>query len=181
MERLAADLAANEAGRDSNLRDLVERKHILKAAELLFGSVGAPKPSSSGPARAVFISYSHDDEPFVNELAGKLVRAGITHFKADRDIRTATDWYERLLEEIRGCRVFLSVLTPRFLQSPWREFEGGAACVSQKKVVTALRYVEPQDLRPPYDRWQSMKVETSEQVDQLVEVLKELCREVPDE
>ena len=181
LERLASDLAASEAGRDSNLQDLVEQKHVRQAAELLFGSVGAPPTSSNGPARAVFISYSHADEPFVNELAEKLARAGITHFKADRDIRSASDWCEAILDEIRGCRVFLSVLTPRFLESRWREFEGGAACASKKKVVTALRYVEPQDLSPPYDRWQSMKVETGEQVDQLVETLKQLCRESLDE
>ena len=71
---------------------------------------------ANGP-RHVFISFSHDDHEFINELALLLAASGITCFKADRDIDPATDWDESIWDAIRGCRVFISVLTPNFLKS----------------------------------------------------------------
>ena len=173
LERLAAHLAATQPQRHPHLQDLVEQAHVKQAAEILFGSV--PATDAVHSSYCVFVSFSHEDEAFIGELATKLTDAGIIHFKADRDIQPASDWGETIWEAIRGCRVFLSILTPRFMKSRWRDLEGGAACASKKIVLTVLRYVERSDVRPPFDRFQSVTVENGEQLDDLIVTLKEMC------
>jgi hypothetical protein len=70
----------------------------------------------------------------------------------------------------------VSVLTPRFFDSPWFYLEAGAACASKKVVLPVLRYVDRSDVKTPFDRFQSMTVESSQQLGELVEKLRELCR-----
>jgi hypothetical protein len=110
-------------------------------------------------------------------LTQRLTRAGVSYFLADRDVRPASDWGEAIWEGIRSCRVFLSVLTPSFSKSRWRDLEGGAACAARKNVLTALRYVKRDKLRPPFDRFQAMTIETEAEVQLLVERLKQMCED----
>lgn len=172
LERLAAHLAATEPRRSGPLKDLVEKEHVRRAADLLFGV--KPKAAESAAGHCVFISYSHDDSAFIKDLGEKLTQAGLTYFISDRDIAPASDWSERIWEAIRGCRVFLSVLTPRFLASRWRDLEGGAALAAGKPVLTVLRYVERRQLESPFDRFQSKTVENNQQLEELVESLRRL-------
>ena len=153
LGRLAAHLAATQPQRARDFVDLVEREHVLQAAELLYGSVPALHTDAPVPPYCVFISFSHADEAFVGELAEKLTASGISHFKADRDIRLAADWGEEIWEAIRGCRVFLPILTPRFVESRWCDLEGGAACASRKKVLPVLRYVDRGNVVAPFNRF----------------------------
>src|SRR2546430_1695462 len=48
LERIAADLAATEPDRLPHERDLVEPKHILRAAQMLFGVESPSKLDRSG-------------------------------------------------------------------------------------------------------------------------------------
>jgi hypothetical protein len=176
IERLAAHLAATDPGRDPEDTDLIEARHVRQAGELLFGAVTDPGRLETSP-HCVFVSFSHEDEDFVSELCRNLSLAGVTHFKADRDVRPAAEWGEAIWDAIRSCRVFLLVLTPRFVKSRWSDLESGAALASRKKVLTALRYVEPCELRPPINQFQSMVVENNEQLDALVSMLRKLCEE----
>ena len=175
IERLAAHLAATDEGRDPDVVDLVEQAHIRQAAEFLFGSADIRSLEGAGSGKCVFISYSFDDEAFVSELSGDLDLAGISHFKANRDIRPTVDWSQEIWEAIRGCRVFLPILTPRFLESDWCKFEAGAACAAKKKVLPVLRYVKRENVPEPFGRFQSAAVENREQLSELVEELKRLC------
>jgi hypothetical protein len=177
LERLAAHLAATSPQRDPYFLDLVEREHVIQAAELLFGQVKALLDDPPLPPRFVFVSFSHEDEAFVGELADKLIAEGISFFKADRDIQPATDWDEEIWAAIRRCRVFLPILTPRFVKSRWCDLEGGAARVSGKKVLPVLRYVDRKDVGAPFSRFQSMIVENNEQLRQLIEALQRMCQE----
>jgi hypothetical protein len=52
LERLAAHLAATQPSRDEDFKDLVEREHVRRAAELLFGS--ATPAGSCGDPSGVF-------------------------------------------------------------------------------------------------------------------------------
>ncbi len=175
LERLAAHLAATEPRGDPQLNDIVDAEHVRQAAELLLGSIGTPAPSSTRSC-CVFISFSHQDEPFVSELVAKLEDARISYFKADRDIQPATDWAEAIWEAIRSCRVFLSVLTPRFIKSRWFDLEGGAAWASRKTVLPVLRYVDRSDVPVPFDRFQSIVVENDQQLSELIAKLRELSQ-----
>lgn len=169
LERIAAHLAATgQVG-----SDLVEERHVAQAADLLFGQERQVVSDSAG--HCVFLSYSHEDEAFVDSLAKKLDAVEVSYFKADRDIQVAADWSESIWTAIRSCQVFLSVLTPRFLKSRWRDLEGGAAIASNKQVLTALRYVDRNKLKPPFDRFQSVVVESPAAIDELVAELRRLC------
>jgi len=176
IERLAAHLAATEPQHLPQLNDVVDREHVRRAADFLFGSISPATFRRSGRSHFVFVSFSHEDEPFVAELTAKLAEAGITFFKADRDIQPASDWGEAIWDAIRGCRVFLPILTPRFIASRWCNLEGGAACASKRMVLPVLRYVEPSDVPVPFSRFQSIVVENSEQLDGLIAKLREACR-----
>ncbi len=174
LSRLAAHLAATDPDRDPDF-DWVEREHVRQAAEFLFGSADAHSLEGAASGRCVFISFSFDDEPFVAEFSRDLDSAGVSHFKANRDIRPTVDWSQEIWEAIRGCRVFLPILTPRFFESDWCKFEGGAACASKKRVLPVLRYVRQENVPEPFGRFQSAVVESSEQLSELVEQLKRLC------
>lgn len=173
LERLAAHLAASQPQRDPDWRDLVEPEHVRRAAELLFGAL-APNEAVIASS-SVFVSCSHEDDAFVSELAERLTQAGIDYFKADRDIRPAADWSEVIWQAIRSCRVFVTIVTPRFIDSRWFALEGGAACGSNKPVVAVLRYVDRTALPAPFDRFQAMVVENNEQLDRLIDELKKMC------
>lgn len=175
LERLAAHLAATEPHRDPQLNDIVDRAHVRRAAELVFGSIGPAAFQKGSRSHCVFVSFSHADEPFVAELTAKLAEAHITYFKADRDIQPATDWGEAIWDAIRDCGVFLPILTPRFIRSRWCDLEGGAAWASKKTVLPVLRYVERSDVPVPFNRFQSVVVENSEQLDGLIAKLREMC------
>lgn len=165
LEKLAAHLAAAD---DGDIPGLVEARHVRRAADLLFGR---PFDFPSPNAPRVFVSYSHSDDAFVVELAEKLEDAGISCFKADRDIEPASLWTEAIWTAIRDCEVFLLVVTHKYLKSRWFDLEGGAAVASRKKVLLMLRHVERADIPIPFDRFQSVDVQSNRQLDQLVDWL----------
>ena len=165
------------------MADLVEQQHVRRAAEALFRTA-APSDSSSPPdshpevaPANVFVSSSHGDEDFAKELSDKMEEAAITHFKSDRDIGAASDWAEKLWDAIRKCKVFLVVLTPRFLDSDWYRIESGAACASEKQVLVVLRYVDRDRIIEPLRQFQSIVVENSDQLGCLIRELKRLCQD----
>jgi hypothetical protein len=165
LEQLAAHLSASEG---ADPPGLVEARHVRRAADLLLGRK-LDFPSSNAPR--VFVSYSHSDDAFVVELAEKLEAAGIKCFKADRDIEPASLWTEAIWTAIRDCEVFLLVVTHKYLHSRWFDLEGGAAMASRKKVLLMLRHVERGEIPIPFDRFQSVDVQSSRQLDQLVDWL----------
>lgn len=165
IEELASHLAFDD---DGDISGLVEPHHVRRAADLLFGRpIEFPSPN----APRVFVSDSHSDDAFVVELAEKLEDAGISCFKADRDIEPASLWNEAIWTAIRDCEVFLLVVTHKYLKSRWFDLEGGAAVASRKKVLLMLRHVERAEIPIPFDRFQSVDVQSNRQLDQLVDWL----------
>ncbi len=72
LQQLAERLASNDSGRGDELRDVVEPKHVLLAAERLFAS----DPTWMvllDPGQGIFLSYSTKDEDFARELEAVLV------------------------------------------------------------------------------------------------------------
>lgn len=175
LERTAADIAATEPYRRSPRRELFKRKHVLQAAELLFGTETTPR-FSAGDSKPVFISHSSRDKEFVREIADSLERSNIGCFVADRSIRTATKWVEELWQALEASRVVVIVLTPRGLKSKWVMAESGAAISQKKVVVPVLRYLEQSAIPPHLQQFQSITVETDEQRKRLVSFLKRVSK-----
>lgn len=61
----------------------MQLKHVRVAADMLFNSTQAAVTEA---VRDVFVSYSHQDDDFIDELVKKLKAVGVTCFKADRYI-----------------------------------------------------------------------------------------------
>jgi hypothetical protein len=184
LEHLALHFAANEplSGRPS--RHLVLAEHVRRAAEFLFRIPYSPGRSEESPdpivppiasSRPVFVSFSFNDKSFVAELSEKLNERGLAYFVADRDSKPTANWAENIWDAIRGCKVFLPVITPRFLNSHWFHIEAGAACVSRKPVLPILRYVEASQVPSPLDQFQMRVVENSRQLDDLIKAVEALC------
>ena len=64
----------------------------------------------------VFISYSRHDERAVTSLVGDLQRARVEVW-LDEQLGGGESWWTAILEEIRGCAVFLFALSDRSLFS----------------------------------------------------------------
>lgn len=175
LETLAANLAANDVRLPSEDRDVVRLQHVRVAAKILFNS---PRTATATAVtiRDVFISYSHKDDDFVDELVSKLEAMDIPCFKADRDVRLASDWAESIQGAIRSCRVVLSVLTPRFLTSPWVDIEAGAAKAFGKSLIPAIRYIDRNDVPESMRNLQSIVVETEQQLSELTSIISEIFR-----
>lgn len=72
----------------------------------------------------VFISYSHSDEDWVNgELLRRLEGAGLKVCIDHRDFEIGTPSLDNMERAVDASRHTLLVLTPRFVNSEWTEFE----------------------------------------------------------
>ncbi len=60
----------------------------------------------------IFISYSHLDTRFVNQLTADLQRNGIEVWIDQSGIRGGEAWSKAIVEGINNCDAFLSVLSP---------------------------------------------------------------------
>lgn len=66
--------------------------------------------------RQVFISYARDDREVVEKLAAKLRRL-VDSVWFDSQLHGGEDWWTGILERIRGCDVFLAVVSESSLES----------------------------------------------------------------
>lgn len=176
MERIAADLAATEPSHPDQLTDLVEQRHVLRAAQIFFGPPADRETLDATRATPdVFISYSTADGPFAAELAEDLRRVGVESFLAPRSVRTASDWVESIRRALAECRVFILVATPKATESEWCTLEIGGAWALNKEIVTVLRHVDVTSLPDLLQRLQAIRVETRLQQQELVRLLHQMC------
>jgi hypothetical protein len=169
LRQLAVQLAASELdGRSSDV--IVFAEHVRKAAEILFQI-----PPIAAPAKPIFISCSRGDGPFIDELKAKLERYNLAYFESGR-IKTGAQWTKAIGKAIQGCTVFLSVVTPRFLESNWFLIEGGAALCANKRMYLALRNVEEENIPSPFNQLQVIRIDTERQINALIAELRRIVR-----
>src|SRR5258708_22723854 len=73
----------------------------------------APKTSSH---MIIFISYSSKNRELVDQLADKLSEMGYTVLY-DQKILAGQAWWDKILEDIRTCDVFIYALSPEYVDS----------------------------------------------------------------
>ena len=177
LGRIAAGLAGLEPGRPSDLRDLVERKHVQQAAEVLWGPVAAGTAidvlRKRGSSKAVFISHATEDEDAAHELAALLKQAKVSCFVAKKSIPHAAEWAVTIFQAIKDCRVFAPLVSAAAKRSRWCTLEIGAALGQKKQVVP----VSLDSTKPPQvlAHLQIAKFRTEDQKRRLVNSLRELC------
>src|SRR5688572_27634859 len=94
----------------------------------------ALEPPRTGvtPVGYAFISYSHNDKPFVERMAQQLRKAG-TEVWIDRDLTHGERFPDRLEKEIAGSAVFVPVMSKHAQESDWVRKEAGWARKYQRK------------------------------------------------
>jgi TIR domain len=170
LQELAEILARNDVTRPEDMREIVERKHVLRAAEKLFAD---PAALSLESGACVFLSYSTKDEDFARELEANLRAVGVSSFLAPLTIRPGASWAEEIWQAIRACSVFVLVVTAEAIKSKWCLMEIGAALGLRKRVVSVLRHSAK--LPDPLKNMHAKKVQTTKQLADLVQQLKKMC------
>jgi len=93
--------------------------------------------------RQVFISYARDDRRRVEALAERLRRL-VDGVWFDSQLHGGEDWWAGILERIRGCEVFLAVVSAASMDSEACRIEREyAAAVNRTIVPVALEAVPP--------------------------------------
>jgi hypothetical protein len=176
LGRLAAGVAGSEGGRPAHEQGLVERKHVLEAAQLVFGPVAAGTAvdvlRQRGHGKCVFISYATKDEDLAHELAKLLKKARVTFFVARKSIPDAAEWAVAIWQAITNCRVFAALVSAAFCRSIWCAYETGAALSQNKLVIPVLLHTKlPEALK----HLEAARFRTESDKRGLVKRLKELC------
>ncbi len=133
LEKLAAIIAASDTDRPQNLEGVVERKHVLKAAERiesLWGNI-----LQDGVGYDVFLSYAHKEETCAKEFETKLKESGLTCFMASLTIKPGSAWEKEIWQAVRTSRFFLFLVSTAALKSKWCVSEIGAAIALQRPIV----------------------------------------------
>jgi hypothetical protein len=84
------------------------------------------KRSSRAP-QEVFISYAHQDLPFVRKLAADLRRRGIHTWYSKRHVAGAQQWLDDIGAALDRCDWLIVILTPAAVASLWVKREVGFA------------------------------------------------------
>ena len=83
-----------------------------------------------------FISYAYQDRVYGGRAKNVLAEVGIEAFLAHEDLEVSEEWRDRILDELRQCKLFVPIFSERFLQSRWASQEVGFI-VSRTDVVIA--------------------------------------------
>ncbi len=101
----------------------------------------APAPRARDP-RQIFISHAHEDAEFAHRLAADLQAHGWRVWIVPDSIRPGEKWVEAINRGLEECGVFILVLTPAAVQSPWVKSETNAAIASEHQRELRLIPVE---------------------------------------
>lgn len=81
----------------------------------------------------VFISYAHKDEEFIHKLALDLEDRKVPVWVDHGDLHGGMDWESEIKNNIRGCQVFILMISPRSMASQY----------VMKEIDWALEYGKP--------------------------------------
>lgn len=88
---------------------------------------------------SIFLSYAHQDEPWVAEFAKTLRLAGIYDYWFDHEaISSGNRWTDKIQDALRQSDTFIVFLSPNSLENPNVFFEVGAAFANDKRIIPVL-------------------------------------------
>jgi hypothetical protein len=74
----------------------------------------------------VFISHSLQDTDIADYLTRELKASGVQVWY-DKPIKPGSEWVKEIEEALEQAEIFVVLLSPNFLASPWANFELGVA------------------------------------------------------
>lgn len=100
------------------------------------------------PNQRIFLSYSHDEAPFVRSVAAELTRLGLDARLNHEEADVGEPFADRIQEALRSSSVIVAFLG-RALDSPWLNFEIGAALGASKTVLPVFLTAGARVAAPP--------------------------------
>ncbi|MCB0174944.1 MAG: TIR domain-containing protein, partial [Anaerolineae bacterium] len=108
-----------------------------------------PPPSPNPRLRDhIFISYAHDDRPFVDRLGEDLRRRGYIVWLDFEGIRGGEVWRQSIVDGIHASAVMLVVVTPDAMESGWVALEVQKAKEFAKPIIPLI----VKNLKSPVDQ-----------------------------
>jgi|688.fasta_scaffold69825_4 hypothetical protein len=92
-----------------------------------------PKESSNDDSASprIFISYARRDAEAATTLSRLCQRQGLETWLDRTDLKQGDDWWSQTEEAIKGCDVFLLLLSESFNSSEWIQREWSSICERQ--------------------------------------------------
>jgi TIR domain len=100
------------------------------------------------PNQRIFLSYSHDEAPFVRSVAAGLARRGLDAGLNHEEPNVGEPFVDRIQEALRSSSVLVAFFG-RALDSPWLNFEIGAALGASKTVLPVFLTTSAREAAPP--------------------------------
>ena len=113
----------------------------------------------------LFISFIHEEQTWARNLQVFIstVLREQPFLSSDQTIIFAgEDWLQRVIEELKDCKVLISMLSPRSIGRPWINFEAGAAWIDSTRRVVPVCFdgLTVDNLPKPYSNLQAVDLET---------------------
>lgn len=106
----------------------------------------------------IFLSYSTKDKEIAGQIKKGLEGLGLEVFLAHQDIRPSVAWMDEIVRNLRGCDVFIPLLTKHFRRSKWTDQETGMAVVESKTIVPLKAGIDPHGFLGRY-QWLRFKTD----------------------
>lgn len=96
----------------------------------------------------IFLSYTRDEAPFVRLVAAELTRRGLDARLNHEELVVGESVTDRIQEALRSSSVLIAFLGPA-LDSPWLNFEIGAALGAAKTILPVFLTAGAREAAPP--------------------------------
>ncbi|MCL2480578.1 MAG: toll/interleukin-1 receptor domain-containing protein [Spirochaetaceae bacterium] len=83
----------------------------------------------------VFISYSKEQLDIARKTKTFLDEARLYSFLASDDLRVASNWKDRIINELNDCEIIIPILSKKFKLSDWCSQELGIFYFQNKKII----------------------------------------------
>lgn len=103
-------------------REYLERAYHVELADILANDrawLANALAAAAQPRNIAFISYSHEDASFVNQLAEDLVASGVGVWLDRWEIKVGDSISDRIQSGLQESDYLLVVLSPNSVNSPW--------------------------------------------------------------
>jgi hypothetical protein len=151
---------------------LPSREHGLRCSGN-GGGVTSQRDDVSRPA--IFISHRESDAEIARILQQAMEGAFLRlprFFNASDDIslQPGDSWFSTLMSALKKCDVLLALLSPAGRDSPWVNFESGAAWLRGAKVVPCcIGQVRKSSLPEPYSQLQAVNLDEPRDLANLIQ------------
>jgi hypothetical protein len=111
----------------------------------------------------LFISFIHEEQTLASDVRMFIKRVLKTEpfLSSDKGrIFAGDDWMQRIIEELKNCKVLVSMLSPRSIGRAWINFEAGAAWIGGKVIPVCFGGLKVEGLPKPYSNLQAIDLET---------------------